>query len=64
MTQAHLFLNSQFKEQSENQNLGDGADEIMRHLKLKNVKLSQRVKFLWMGLHHHIGWIEIQMEVV
>ena len=29
--------NSQFKEQSENQSLGDSADEILRHLKLKNV---------------------------
>ena len=29
--------NSQFKEQSENQNLGDSADEILRHLKLKNM---------------------------
>ena len=29
--------NSQFKEQYENQNLGDGAEEILRHLKLKNM---------------------------
>ena len=29
--------NSQFKEQSEKQNLGDSADQILRHLKLKIV---------------------------
>ena len=29
------FSKSQFKEQTENHNLGDGADEILRPLKLK-----------------------------
>ena len=33
---ASFSQNSQFKEQSENENLGDIADEILRHLKLKN----------------------------
>ena len=33
----YIPQNSQFKEQSENQNLGDGADETLHHLKLKNM---------------------------
>ena len=36
-TDTSVSQNSQFKEQSENQNLGDSADEILHHLKLKNV---------------------------
>ena len=32
-----ISQNSQFKEQSENQKLGEGADGILRHLKLKIV---------------------------
>ena len=31
------FSKFTIKEQSENQNLGDSADEILRHLKLKSV---------------------------
>ena len=31
--------NSQFKEQSENQNLADNVDEILHHLKFKNVNM-------------------------
>ena len=37
MTQIHVFQNSQSKEQSENQKLGDSPDEILHHLKLTNV---------------------------
>ena len=34
---ASIPQNLQFKEQSENQNFADSADEILHHLKLKNM---------------------------
>ena len=56
MTKVHLFLKiSHFKEQSENQNLGDGADEILRYLKLKNV--NRLVMVIWISILYVITLI-------
>ena len=46
MTQIHLFLKILFKGQSENQNLGGSPDEVLHHLKFKNMN-----RLAWSSQH-------------
>ena len=44
--------------------LAKNSSDIFIISETKLDETSRRVSFLWMGLSHHIGWIEMQIEVV